>query len=95
MSGDITRQRVSYVWAAAILLAVLHHDFWFWNDPRLVFGFIPVGLAYHAFYSLSAACLWLFAVKFAWPTAALRFAETPEPVSPVEVTAPPEGTSAQ
>ena len=53
-----------------LVLAVyaLHQDFWNWNktDP-LVFGFVPVGLAYHAAYSFAAAALmWVF-VKFAWP----------------------------
>ncbi len=32
-----------------VLLAVLHQDFWWWDDGHtLVFGFMPVGLAYHA-----------------------------------------------
>jgi hypothetical protein len=50
-----------------VVLAILHQDFWFWSDRRLVFDFIPVGLAYHAMYSIAAACLWAAAVRFAWP----------------------------
>lgn len=46
---------------------LLHHDFWYWNDSRLVFGFLPVGMAYHVFYSMAAALLWLSALLFAWP----------------------------
>jgi len=52
---------------AAIILAVLHQDFWNWDNGTLVFGFMPVGLAYHACYSLLAAGLWALAVRFAWP----------------------------
>jgi hypothetical protein len=48
-------------------LAILHHDFWFWNDSRLVFGFLPVGMAYHVLFSIGAAALWLAALRWAWP----------------------------
>ena len=34
---------------AVVLLYLLHQDFWFWRDARpLVFGFLPIGLFYHA-----------------------------------------------
>jgi len=33
-----------------------------------VFGFLPIGLLYHAIFSLAAGALWACAVKFAWPT---------------------------
>ena len=55
------------VYGLVILLAILHQDFWYWNDPTLVFGFMPVGLAYHALFSLCAAGVWALAVKYAWP----------------------------
>ena len=55
------------IWLAAILLFLLHQDLWFWSDGTLVFGFLPIGLAYHALYSIAAACLWALAVRFAWP----------------------------
>ena len=53
--------------AAIVLLAVLHQDFWFWDDRTLVFGFLPMGLAYHALYSIAAAALWFAAIRLAWP----------------------------
>jgi hypothetical protein len=46
---------------------VLHQDFWNWKDSDLVFGFLPVGLAYHAGYSVLAAIMMAVLVKFAWP----------------------------
>ena len=47
---------------------VLHQDFWNWQriEP-LVFGFLPVGLAYHVAYSILAACMMAVLVRFAWP----------------------------
>jgi uncharacterized protein DUF3311 len=55
--------------ALIALLYVLHQDFWFWRVSRpLVFGFLPIGLFYHAAFTLaSAAALWLL-VTYAWPT---------------------------
>lgn len=58
----------NWIWGAAILLAILHQDLWYWNDATLLFGFMPIGLAYHMGYSISAAILWSFAVVYAWPT---------------------------
>ncbi len=63
------------IWILFTLMFVLHHDFWFWGDTSLVLGFLPVGLAYHAGFSLAAAMLWLSAVKFAWPTDLERWAD--------------------
>jgi hypothetical protein len=55
------------VWVLAAVLAVLHYDFWYWDDTTLLFGFMPVGLAYQAAYSVACGGLWFLAVKFAWP----------------------------
>lgn len=56
------------VWILVLILLVIHQDFWFRDDRSLVFGFMPIGLAYHALFSIAAACVWTMAVKFAWPT---------------------------
>ena len=54
---------------AVVSLYVLHQDIWFWNTARpLVFGFLPVGLFYHAVYSVAVAVLMLVLVSYAWPT---------------------------
>ncbi len=50
-----------------IVVYLLHQDFWLWSDRSLIFGFLPVGLAYHAGYSLLAAGMMALLVKFAWP----------------------------
>ena len=54
--------------AVVALLYALHQDFWFWRASRpLVFGFLPIGLFYHAVFTLaSSAALWLL-VTYAWP----------------------------
>jgi len=47
---------------------VLHQDFWNWKKAEpLVFGFLPIGLAYQAGYSILATILMAVLVKFAWP----------------------------
>ena len=54
---------------AIILLFVLHQDFWFWRTAEpLVFGFLPIGLAYHAAYTLVTALLLWLLVRHAWPS---------------------------
>ena len=51
-----------------IIVYLLHQDFWNWNKAEpLLFGFLPVGLAYHAGYSILASILMAMLVKFAWP----------------------------
>jgi hypothetical protein len=54
--------------AAIALLYALHQDVWFWRSARpLVFGFLPIGLAYHGAYCVAAALLMWTLTKVAWP----------------------------
>lgn len=56
------------LWVAAFVLYLLHQDIWFWRAARpLVFGVLPVGLAYHAAYTLATAGLMCLLVRHAWP----------------------------
>jgi hypothetical protein len=49
-------------------LYLLHQDVWFWREARpLVFGFLPVGLAYHAVYCLAVSVLMWTLTRIAWP----------------------------
>jgi uncharacterized protein DUF3311 len=65
---------------AVAALYLLHQDIWFWRSSYLVFGFIPIGLFYHAAFSVAAALLMWLLVSFAWPTHLEREVEhaTPE-----------------
>ncbi len=63
------------LWLAAGAMLVIHQDFWFWDNDFLMFGFLPVGLAYQAAYSVSAACLWAWAIKYVWPAHVEAMAE--------------------
>lgn len=58
-----------FFWIVLIAaLYALHQDLWFWQSARpLVFGFLPVGLAYHAVYCLAAAALMWALTRHAWP----------------------------
>lgn len=55
------------VWCLLLVLVSLHHDFWFWNDPSLIAGWLPVGLAWHLGLSIAAVLFWAIVVKVAWP----------------------------
>lgn len=58
-----------------IVVVLLHQDSWLWTDKRLVFGFLPIGLAYHVGYMFLASATMALLVRFAWPVE-LERAET-------------------
>ncbi len=57
--------------AAACLVAVLyvlHQDVWFWHSAQpFVFGFLPIGLFYHAAYTVACSGLMWLLVRYVWP----------------------------
>ena len=53
---------------AIVALYLLHQDIWFWRTAHpLVFGFLPVALAYHGAYCVVASVLMWALTKMAWP----------------------------
>jgi hypothetical protein len=68
------------VYGLILLLGVLHQDFWNWHHHEpMLFGFIPVGLAWHAGISVAAGVIAFLAVRYCWP----------DDVDAVEDSAPP------
>jgi Protein of unknown function (DUF3311) len=57
--------------AAALIVAALyalHQDLWFWREARpLVFGFLPIGLFYHAAYTVAVSIVLAWIVRRHWP----------------------------
>jgi hypothetical protein len=54
--------------ALVAAIYVLHQDFWNWKKANpLVFGFLPIGLAYQAGYSVLAAVMMAVLVRMVWP----------------------------
>jgi hypothetical protein len=52
-----------------VALYILHQDFWFWRTAHpLILGFIPIGLFYHAAFSVAASVVMWLLVKYAWPS---------------------------
>jgi hypothetical protein len=52
-----------------VALYLLHQDFWLWREARpLVFGLLPVGLAYHAAYCVAVTVLMWTLTRVAWPS---------------------------
>ena len=54
------------LWIVAMIF--LHHDLRNWQSRELVFGILPIGLAYQAFYAVLAMVTMALLVKFAWPS---------------------------
>lgn len=50
-----------------VLLAVAHQDFWWRDDAHLVFGILPVSLAYHIGWTTLVAVGWYLVVRCCWP----------------------------
>jgi hypothetical protein len=67
MNGSQSSSGHKIVWILFLVLFLAHQDFWLWSDDSLVLGFLPIGLAYHALFSVACSCLWAFACFRAWP----------------------------
>ena len=51
-----------------LVVYLLHQDVWFWRTARpLFFGFLPIGLFYHAAFCLLCSVVMVLLVRFAWP----------------------------
>jgi len=56
-------------WLVVAAIYVLHQDLWFWRAARpLVFGFLPIGLAYHAAYTIAVSVVLAWLVRRHWPS---------------------------
>ena len=59
---------MTVILAVAAALFLLHQDIWFWRSATpLVFGFLPVGLAYHAVYTAVISLVLAWLVRAYWP----------------------------
>ena len=71
------RKGIAYV-ALWIAMMAVRQDFWNWDDPSLVLGILPIGLAYQVGYSLLAAAVMWLLVRFDWPDELERLEEDGE-----------------
>lgn len=61
---------------AAVALYILHQDLWFWRTAEpVVLGFLPIGIAYHALYTIAVSVLMWGLVTWAWPGHLERIAD--------------------
>jgi hypothetical protein len=81
------------IWFLVAALLIAHQDSWFWTSPEVVFGFIPIGLFYHACISLAAGFTWWLATLFMWPKE-LEGGVQADSVSPVSASAMPSSAAA-
>ena len=69
-----------------VALYALHQDIWFWDVAQpLVFGFLPIGLFYHAVYSVAIALFMILLVRVAWPVKLEREVERESPETAEDV----------
>lgn len=54
------------LYAALLVLYLLHNDLWLWNEARLILG-LPVGLLYHVGFCIVTSVVLAMLVKWAWP----------------------------
>jgi hypothetical protein len=54
------------LYAALVVLYLLHNDLWLWNDASLILG-LPAGLAYHIGFSIATSAVLALLVIYAWP----------------------------
>jgi hypothetical protein len=66
------------VYLLALALFVFHQDFWNFSEVKpLAFDFLPIGLAYHAAFSVACAVLMFLLVRCAWPKHLEDFEQLP------------------
>lgn len=70
-----------------ILLIILHHDVWNWDNKEPVFGFMPMALLWQSGISIGAGVTWFLATRIAWPD----FSEDVEEAVVTESTPAQEG----
>ena len=52
-----------------ITLYALHQDLWFWRAARpFVLGALPIGLFYHAAYTVVTSLVLVVVVRLLWPS---------------------------
>jgi hypothetical protein len=60
----------------------LHQDTWNWRSAEpFALGFLPVGLWYHAVYTLGISLLMALLVKVAWPSELEKEVDSSEEVT--------------
>jgi hypothetical protein len=60
--------RIALLTACVAVFYLLHQDVWFWRTARpFVFGFLPIGLFYHAAFTIATTGLLWLLVRYAWP----------------------------
>ena len=62
-------------WMLFLALLFLHQDFWNWSSEEMILGGVPIGLFYHALFSLACSGLGAWAILRAWPSDWEQYAE--------------------
>ena len=75
MSDKSPKTSMGIFWFLFILLLILHQDFWNWSSEGIIFLGMPIGLFYHAVFSVACSILGAWAVLRVWPVKWEKYAE--------------------
>lgn len=78
MLDNFPKSSMRIFWLFFILLLILHQDFWNWSSEKVIFLGMPIGLFYHAIFSIACSALGGWAVLCAWPVRWEKYSEIKE-----------------
>lgn len=78
MTGKSPKTSMGIFWFLFVLLLLLHQDFWNWTSEEIIFWGMPIGLFYHAVFSVACSLLGAWAVLRVWPVHWEEYAEDVE-----------------
>ena len=78
MTASLAKPRMGIFWLFFILMLLLHQDFWNWSMDGISYLGMPIGLFYHAIFSIACSFLGAWSVIRAWPEKWEKYAEEKE-----------------
>lgn len=75
MKSISAKPNMKMFWFFFLLMLFLHQDFWNWSSQNPSLLGIPVGLFYHAIFSIACSLLGAWAVIRAWSEQWEKYAE--------------------
>ena len=75
MKSSSAKPNLGMFWLFFLLMLFLHQDFWNWSTEAISFLGMPIGLFYHAIFSIACSLLGAWAVIRAWPEKWEKYAD--------------------
>jgi hypothetical protein len=82
MKPSSAQPKMGFFWLFFFLMLFLHQDFWNWSTEAISFLGMPIGLFYHALFSVACSLLGAWAVIRAWPAKWEKYADVKDAHTP-------------